>query len=127
MIHANHSLAFQLRLACLHNDTTALCALCDLHHDSELIMRPGESIFIIGPLDFAIGIVDCVDGSYIRLLPGCVTFRDIPNQTELLKTGKPSGVEYTVHPAGHNVAIMSVTGYSPIPEFKTKDWPARTR
>jgi hypothetical protein len=107
----------------LRGEVTALLALADLYSESELHMKPGEPVLIVGPLDFAVGVVDCIDGAYIRLLPGCVTIRGLDDQSDLLATGKPGRSEYAVHPRGHNVAVASVTGYSLLPSFDPKDWP----
>ena len=118
-------MAADLHAAALHGDLAAAGALADLYHDSEMTMRPGEAVYIDGPLDITIGVVEAVDGGWVRLAPGCVTSRDVSDETALVATGKPpAGTTYAVHPRGRVVALLSVTGYSPLPGFDPRDWPA---
>lgn len=89
-------------------------------------MRPGEPVYIDGPLDITIGVVESIDGGWVRMAPGCVTSRDVSDETTLVATGKPPpGTTYAVHPRGRVVALLSVTGYSLLPGFDPLDWPPR--
>jgi hypothetical protein len=109
--------------AALGGDWGAAMALCDLYQDSENTMRAGEPVYVDGPLDITIGIVESIDGAWLRLAPGAVTTREVVDETKLVATGLPSGTTYCVHPRGRLVALLAVTGYSPLPKFDPKDWP----
>lgn len=89
-------------------------------------MRPGQPVYIDGPLDITIGVVESVDGAWVVMRPGCVTTRDVADETLLVATGEPSGTNYCVHPHGRVVAQLAITGYSPLPKFDPKDWPAQS-
>jgi hypothetical protein len=113
-----------LHLAAMRGDWTAALAYGDFVQESEETMRPGDAVYIDGPLDITIGIVEAVDGCWVRMAPGCVTSRDVSDETELLATGKPpSGTTYAVHPRGRLVAMLAIIGVSPLPQFDTADWP----
>ncbi len=87
------------------------------------MLRPGMAVLVHGPLDFVIGIIEEMSGAYLKIAPGCVTTRDIANQTELVATCKPSGTHYCVCPEGHIVPLMHATGFTLLERFDTADWP----
>jgi hypothetical protein len=99
-------------------------ALSDLYQESELFMKPGDAVVLDGPLDFVIGIIESVDGAFVRMAPGCVTSRNIDDQTKLVATGRPTNRDYCVKPRGRLVPMLAITGIDYLPGFDPKDWPA---
>lgn len=90
-------------------------------------MEEGMAVILFGPMDFAIGIFDRRLDGYIHLKPGCVTSRNIPNLTAVVASGEPHGAEYVSHPRGHRYSVLACSGWSELPSFDPKKWPARTR
>jgi hypothetical protein len=108
----------------LGGDGVAVLILSDLYME-YFYMNDGTPVYIDGPLDITIGIIESYDGLTIRMAPGAVTSRYVTDATKTIATGKPtSGTEYVVHPRGRNVLLLATTGWSELPKFDPKDWPA---
>jgi hypothetical protein len=91
-------------------------------------MKPGMPVYVDGPLDITIGVVEAVDDVWVRMAPGAVTSRDVSDETALVATGRPpQGTTYAVHPLGRYVARLAITGYSLLPGYDPEDWPAVCR
>jgi hypothetical protein len=99
------------------------CALSDYYQESRLFMKPGDAVYVQTPLDFTVGIIEDCDGAFLRMLPGCVTSREVTNETQLVATGKPGTTLYKVCPRGRLVPMAAIGGVDYLPSFDPADWP----
>jgi hypothetical protein len=108
-------------------DTTAAGAYCDLFQEEYCPVNQGDPVYIRTPLDLFAGLVDSVDGMFLKLSPGCVGIKLSNNETNLIETGMPtSDDEYYPCPKGHMVPILAIVGITPLPKFNPKDWPKQS-
>lgn len=87
-------------------------------------LKVGDPVFLDGPLDFVIGIVEAFDGAFLVMRPGCASTRDVVDKTAILATGKPCGTHYCKHPRVRLVPWLAITGIDLLPQFNEADWPS---
>ncbi|MFO0880724.1 MAG: hypothetical protein U0840_25610 [Gemmataceae bacterium] len=87
------------------------------------MLKPGMAMLVHGPLDFVVGVIEEVSGAYLKMSAGCVTTRNIANQTQLVATCKPCNSDYVVCPNGHIVPLMQATGFTLLDHYDPADWP----